>query len=141
MAMDPAVTDGTLDNCFISFQDYGNFYFEAYSDTCASPQADFKYKYSNYSTNKDAFTTDYNKNAYGKIESNTCGSSSATEETLLAGGVVDFTDKCDAYVSIKKFSNFTSSGCVEWKVYGNMHASYIKGALIIAVGSLFTALI
>ena len=101
---------------------------------------DIKYRYSNYTVNKDFSNTQYFPNTLtGKIESNECGTSSAQEETINPGGTFDFTDKCDGIVTITKWLNFTSSMCAEWTVYGNQQAMSIKGQLLAVLTTLFVA--
>ena len=135
MKLNPNTPAGD-DNCWLSFQDYGNFYFEGYSKTCPSPHMDASYRSAVYLSGKDAFNSMYTYDDTGKISSNECGPATATEVLLPVGGTIDMSDKCDAYIFIKKWTNFTSSNCAEWTIYGNMHATYMKGAVIASVGAL-----
>ena len=141
MKFDPLMSS---QECYISYEDYGNFIFEAFTTSCASPAADFTYKYANYSANHDADNTDYTYNpTTGALLTASCGSTLAAEASLAIGKTFDLTSACDGYVKVTQWTNATASNCIEWVVYGDMYdrATVIAGGILMAAVSIGATLV
>ena len=58
---------------------------------------------------------------------------------MVPGGEYDFTDNCDALVTIAApaTANYLNTQCYWFTVYGNNNAAYVKSALALIVGTIF----
>ena len=145
----------TQQSCYLGYEDFGNMIVEMYSGTCQKPAMTASYTYNNYAANKDRYNTVFTRGTnpslptFRKITTNDCAatvpassSTTGTQDLPLASGTrLDLSFACDAVVSIKVDSTYSSANgdCLKFAVYGNLGASYLTSALVLALGSLLVS--
>ena len=136
----------------MGYEDFGNLIVELYAGTCPLPALTATYTYATYADNKDKSTTAFYRYdnsslpTYDMIYNTQCNSPIAASSTtagtqdlnLATGQRIDLSGMCDAVVSVKANANFNAANgdCLSFAVYGNMGASYLNAALLLAVLSM-----
>ena len=141
--------DAATGSCYLGYEDFGNLIVEMYSSTCPLPKLTATYTYATYPSNKDATNsvvtrgTDATSKNFQKILTTQCNTAPAASSQsagqqdlpLLTGKRIDLSGACDAFVAITVDTtyNVANGDCLKFAAYGNLGASYISGAFLMAV--------